>query len=100
MGSTPSYAFAAPGIHPVTLTLADDEAARPSSSSPARALLQWAPDCRQTQRMVVAYPGVRVSCPARVKLAGCLLKLQVVLKKHSTGKKLRTKGLARSAESS
>jgi len=31
---------------------------------------------------------------ARVKLAGCLLKLQIVLKKHSTGKKLRTKGLS------
>jgi YVTN family beta-propeller protein len=80
-GPTLSYTFPRPGRHTVTITLTDEE-----GCSTARVFTGQTASCNgsavasKTVTLKVAFPGVRVKCPARVKPRRCAFRLQVLSK--------------------
>jgi YVTN family beta-propeller protein len=94
-GPVLSHTFPRPGKHTVTLTLTDEE-----GCSTARIFTGQTASCNgsavasKTVTVTVAYPGVRVGCPAKAKPRRCAFHLQVV-SKAKNGKPMSTVGRAR-----
>jgi DNA-binding beta-propeller fold protein YncE len=82
-GVTPMHTYAKPGHYQATVTVVDNE-----GCSTALLFTGQTVYCRgsaaasQSQPVVVAYPTVRVKCPAKAKPKGCKFNLQAVTKKR------------------
>ncbi len=80
-GSSLSHTFARPGTFDVTLTLTDDEGCSTTQIFTGQtAHCNGSGVATQTVAVKVAYPGVRIRCPAKAKPRRCRFALQVVTK--------------------
>jgi YVTN family beta-propeller protein len=82
--------FARPGTYDVTLTLADDEGCSTTLVFTGQtAHCNGSGVATKTMAVKVAYPGVRVRCPAKVDSRRCKFALQVVTKARKGKPKTR-----------
>jgi DNA-binding beta-propeller fold protein YncE len=92
---TAAHTYAKPGAYSAVLDVTDNEGCSvPMVYTGQTALCHGSPTATQTQTVEVAYPGVRVKCPAKAGPKGCKFKLKAVKK---TGKGKRKKLKAQSA---
>lgn len=85
-----THSFAAPGTYSVNLTLTDNENCSTSLVFTGQtASCNGSSLASATQKVTVAYPGVRVRCPKRAGAGGCRVALQAVAKKPRKGKRAK-----------
>lgn len=76
---TVQHTFAKPGKYTVTLTLTDNEGCSTAFVFTGQtAYCNGQPTAAQAKTVVVAFPGVRLRCPASAKPGGCKFKLRAV----------------------
>jgi YVTN family beta-propeller protein len=88
---TTAHTYSTPGTYQVTLRLTDNEGCSSSLLFTGQTVFCNAQATAATTKVVmVAFPGVRVSCPKSAKPRGCRFKLQVIAGKPKRGHKAKT----------
>ncbi len=97
-GPRAEHAYRAPGTYQLTLTVADAEGCSTALIYTGQtAYCNGGPAASVTEPVVVAFPGVRVRCPARARPHRCRVRLQVLSRKPGKGRKGRRRAKAESA---
>ena len=82
-GAAPMHAYANPGRYQVTVTVTDNEGCSTALLFTGQtAFCSGSASASQAYSVNVAYPTVRVRCPAKARPKGCKFKLQAVTKKR------------------
>ncbi len=82
-GAAPMHAYAKPGSYQATVTVTDNEGCSTALLFTGQtASCSGSASASQAQPVNVAYPTVRVRCPAKARPKGCRFKLQAVTKKR------------------
>jgi YVTN family beta-propeller protein len=88
---TAAHTYAKPGKYNAVLTVTDNEGCSVQMIFTGQtASCHGSPAAAQTQTVNVAYPGVKVKCPAKAGPKGCKFKLKAV-KRTGKGKKKKLK---------
>jgi hypothetical protein len=82
-GPAPMHAYAKPGSYQATVTVTDNEGCSTALLFTGQtAFCSGSQSASQAQPVDVAYPAVRLRCPAKARPKGCKFKLQAVTKKR------------------
>jgi DNA-binding beta-propeller fold protein YncE len=82
-GAAPTHSYAKPGRYLVSVDVTDNEGCSTALLFTGQtAFCSGSPSASQTQPVEVAYPTVRVRCPAKARPKDCRFKLQAVTKKR------------------